>query len=54
MAKLTAAFRCVRAGEIYPEEIAAGEECPPEHEESARAQGCLAPAEPAKAQAKKK
>jgi hypothetical protein len=39
--KLTKAFRCVPPGEIYPVEIAAGEECPEDYEDSAREQGCL-------------
>jgi hypothetical protein len=55
--KLTKPLFCAPPGEIYPRELAAGEECPPEFEESARAQGCLdadKPAELKKAPAKKK
>jgi hypothetical protein len=51
--KLTKEFRCVPPGEIYPRELAAGEECPAEFEESARALGCLEAVEPKKAPAKK-
>jgi hypothetical protein len=47
--KLTKAFMCVLPGEIYPAELAAGEECPPEYEDSARAQGCLPKGKPAPA-----
>jgi hypothetical protein len=43
--KLSKSFTCVLAGEIYPIEIEAGEECPPEHEDSAHAQGCVDDAE---------
>jgi hypothetical protein len=39
--KLTKAFTCVLPGEIYPVELEAGQECPEEYEDSARAQGCL-------------
>jgi hypothetical protein len=39
--KLTKQFRCVPPGEIYPVDLAAGDDCPKEYEASARAQGCL-------------
>lgn len=41
MAKLTKAIQGVANGEVYPREFAAGEECPPELEEAARALGAL-------------
>ncbi len=44
--KLTKAFMCVPPGEIYPVELASGDECPPEYEDSARAQGCLPKGKP--------
>ncbi len=44
--KLLKAFFCAPAGEIYPREIAAGEECPRELEQAAAALGLLAPASP--------
>jgi len=40
--KLAKDFECCPLGEIYPRIIAAGEDCPPELEESARALGLLA------------
>lgn len=40
--KLAKDFECCPLGEIYPRMIPAGEECPPELEESARALGLLA------------
>lgn len=40
--KLAKDFECCPKGEIYPRVVAAGEECPPELEESARALGLLA------------
>jgi hypothetical protein len=42
MAKLTKALRGVVAGEIYPREILAGDDCPPELEAAAREIGALA------------
>jgi hypothetical protein len=39
--KLAKDFNCVSMGEIYPRVIPAGEECPPELIESARALGLL-------------
>ena len=41
MAKLLKSITGVREGEVYPVEIKAGEECPPELEEAARALGAL-------------
>jgi hypothetical protein len=52
--KLIKPLWCVPPGEIYPRELAAGEECPPEFEESARLQGCLKPASAETANAKPK
>lgn len=40
--KLAKDFECCPLGEIYPRILAAGEDCPPELEESARALGLLA------------
>ncbi|PPD10339.1 MAG: hypothetical protein CTY36_00135 [Methylocystis sp.] len=40
--KLAKDFECCPLGEIYPRILAAGEECPPELEASARALGLLA------------
>jgi hypothetical protein len=40
--KLAKDFECCPKGEIYPRIIAAGEDCPPELEASARALGLLA------------
>jgi hypothetical protein len=40
--KLAKDFECCPLGEIYPRIIAAGEDCPPELEASARALGLLA------------
>ena len=42
MAKLTKPLFGAPNGEIYPREIAAGEECPPELEAAAREIGALA------------
>ena len=42
MAKLTKPLFGVPNGEIYPREIAAGEDCPPELEAAARDIGALA------------
>lgn len=39
--KLAKDFECCPLGEIYPRILAAGEDCPPELEESARALGLL-------------
>lgn len=39
--RLKTSFVCVPAGEIYPREIPAGEECPQELESAARALGLL-------------
>lgn len=50
MAKLTKIIRGVVAGDIYPTEIEAGEECPVELEEAARESGALEEAPPAPAQ----
>lgn len=44
--KLTKAFTCVPPGEIYPVVLEAGEDCPEEYEDSARAQGCLGKSSP--------
>ena len=41
MAKLTKAIFGVVAGEVYPREINAGEECPPELEAAAVEAGAL-------------
>jgi hypothetical protein len=46
--KLIKPLWCVPPGEIYPRELAAGEDCPTEFEESARQQGCLAADKPAR------
>lgn len=40
--KLAKDFECCPLGEIYPRILAAGEDCPPELEASARALGLLA------------
>lgn len=53
MAKLTKAIFGVRAGEIYPVEIEAGTECPPELEAAAREQGALEKRAPKKAEGEK-
>jgi hypothetical protein len=42
--KLTKDLFGVRRGNVHPETIAAGEECPPELEDAARELGCLDPA----------
>lgn len=39
--KLTAPFRGVRKGEIYPVDFAIGDDCPPELEAAAKALGCV-------------
>lgn len=41
MAKLTKSLFGAPNGEIYPREIPAGEECPPELEDAAREAGAL-------------
>jgi hypothetical protein len=45
--KLTKPLFCAPPGEIYPRWLEAGDECPVEFEESARAQGCLGGADAA-------
>lgn len=42
MKTFTKPFRGVRAGDIYPTDFAAGDECPPELEAGAHAVGALA------------
>ena len=42
--KFTKPFYGCRAGEIYPEHFAAGDECPPELEAAAAESGVLEPA----------
>lgn len=45
MAVLTKTITGVVAGEVYPREIAAGQECPAELEDAARTLGALADGE---------
>ncbi len=46
--KFTKPFAGVKAGEIYPTQFNAGDECPPELLEAAKAEGAVAVAKPAK------
>lgn len=52
MAKFSKAFRGVPAGKIYPQDYAAGDDCPPELEAAARDAGALSAASKPAKQAK--